>query len=103
MSLRRKQHRIARHTPRNVISCLEALGVQHRRRHGERSLRKASFWVRNEANLNAILFDAKQLYRKLVAKLHPDRGGCEEQCRRLNQIWQRIELLFRRKGITLCD
>jgi hypothetical protein len=38
--------------------------------------------------------DAKSLYHKTIAKLHPDRGGDPEKSARLNTAWDKIEKEF---------
>lgn len=64
-------------------------------RHGKIMVCKLNEWQ---------LFDlyqaARKLYRQLVVQLHPDRGGSVDLCARLNALWNRIEFLFKRKGIT---
>jgi hypothetical protein len=55
----------------------------------------------NEWQLGDLYRQARSLYLHLVIMLHPDKGGPDELCARLNALWARIEFLFERKGITV--
>lgn len=52
-----------------------------------------------EGQLYDVYDRARRVYREHVAQAHPDRGGNQEQCARLNRIWARLQGLFKRKGI----
>lgn len=90
-----------------AIVLLRQLGLDYRL-HWPRSVnhkqkQMMSFWLRNEHDLHGILSDARKRVKELMVKHHPDRGGCEETCKRVSQTWQRLEKIFGQKGVTLCD
>lgn len=101
MKIKRKSQRInGRVVPIQITTLLTLLGVNFRT--GFRTKRRTGFWLRCEAHLHFILHDAWQAWRTQVQQVHPDKpGGNAKACAYLNAVWQRIELLFRRKGYVL--
>ena len=87
------------------MRALAILGLSYYKPKVNRSVpcakRCESFWLRHEHELHEILHDAWQAWRRLMQKVHPDRGGDARACARLNAVWQRVKTLFARKGITL--
>jgi hypothetical protein len=80
-----------------LAECLTALGMrvnvgQNRKLTPVRRM--------NEWQLSDLYQAARRLWLKLVAGIHPDRGGSTAACSRLNELWTRIEFLFRQKGIS---
>lgn len=49
----------------------------------------------------AMLERCRMRWRQLIAKHHPDRGGCTETCATINYFWDRTQELFKRRGIQL--
>ena len=57
--------------------------------------------MRNVNHLE-VLEQARRLYRKQIACVHPDLpGGCLEQAVQLNDTWGKIEQLFKEHGHEL--
>lgn len=46
-----------------------------------------------------LYFEARDVWRKEMAKHHPDRGGNARRAAKVNAMWDRTEELFRRRGI----
>lgn len=66
------------------------------------SRRKASFWMRNEGQLDFILRDARECYIHAIKEAHPDTNPHPvRNATDLNQAWSRIKKLFARRGATL--
>jgi hypothetical protein len=90
-----------------AIVLLRQLGLDYRLRWprvvDHKKKQTMSFWLRNAHDLHGILRDAEKRVKELMVKHHPDRGGCEETCKRVSQTWLRLEKIFNRKGIVLCD
>lgn len=60
-----------------------------------------SFWLRNINHLQ-VLEQARRLYRKQVACVHPDKpGGSLEQTILLNNTWNKIQRRFKQHGHEL--
>ncbi len=76
-----------------LAECLYRLGVK------PTSGRSLNVRKMNEWELADLFKSAQQLFRKMVAMLHPDRGGSNTLCSKLNALWVRIKTLFRRKGV----
>lgn len=95
MTIKRYPYKIDRGIPYHITTLLKYLGVAYSQRR--------NFWLRNEHQLPEILVDAKQAHRRLVRIYHPDKGGDVKVCAFLNAVFQRIKLLFSRKGIQLCE
>lgn len=98
---------------RQVLQLLKQLGLDYERKQhdGDYTLydplrgRKRgcaqSFWLRHEADLPYILKEAHDRYRELMKKVHPDVGGDQKVAASVNMAYQRIEHLFRKKGVVL--
>ena len=71
------------------------------RRQRTRRNKTASFWARNEYDLDLWAQRAHSAYRELAVRVHPDLGGNPEDAIALNAIWERIKHLFRQKGVTI--
>lgn len=57
------------------------------------------FWERYGDNIDYIYFDAKKFYLDRARKLHPDINR-DKSVTELNEIWQRIEEILRKRGYT---
>lgn len=99
MKIQRLRYRIPSRVPYQITTLLRCLGLACQPWKGNN---RDGFWQRYTVDqLHVILYEAKQQYRKYVRKLHPDKQGHEEKCKVVNMIWQRITMLFQRKGIQL--
>ena len=79
--------------------CLHRLGLQAKKKT------VGGVYCFNIRNMNewelADLFKAAHaLYLKMIAELHPDKGGSTKLCARLTELWMRIKQLFKRKGVA---
>jgi hypothetical protein len=84
-----------------VVGLLKRLGVPAQMLYVRRLGRNASFWLRPINHL-AVLEQARNLYRRQIATVHPDKpGGCLERAVELNRIWDEIERRFRDRGHEL--
>lgn len=85
--------------PRHVGALLAELGAPkeyHPYRGG--SKRRGCFWRRYAHCLEEIHIDFKKIYLRRIKNLHPDRDPQQaKNCARLNELWQRITLLFERR------
>ena len=84
-----------------VIGLLKTLGVPRKMLYVRRIRESGSFWQRKVNHLQ-VLEQARQLYRKQIICLHPDKpGGNLEQTVQLNLMWGKIERHFKRHGHEL--
>lgn len=72
-------------------------GKSRNRRNGER-LKPFSFWERNRLNIDVIYRNFNKQRRKVLAELHPDRGGDAETFRRANALAKAVEKRMRKQG-----
>jgi len=57
---------------------------------------------KNRFELQDLYDRCRTVWRERIAKLHPDRrGGDGRECAKLNELWQRICVLMRRKGVEV--
>lgn len=84
----------------NIEGLLLALGVPRRLLQPQRRTNDKSFW-RRPLNHLEILEAAREAWRRAIAQVHPDRGGSTTLAAKVNALWQRVELLFRKKGYAL--
>jgi hypothetical protein len=96
--------RSACRVPRQITGLLAELGLNYRRRsnqvnrfNGVSRPRYQSFWSYHMNDLPAIFETARRHYRRDIKRLHPDAGGRNDDCARLNLIWGRIRKLFAQK------
>lgn len=83
-----------------IVSHLLALGVPARMLQS-RKRRDAKFWLR-QINHLAVLEYARDRWRQLIARWHPDRpGGCATLAQQINRCWQYVERMFRKHGYQL--
>jgi hypothetical protein len=84
-----------------VLGLLKALGVPKQALYVRRLRENGSFWLRKINHLQ-VLEQARRLYRKQIACVHPDKaGGNLEQAIQLNWAWGEIERRFRKHGHEL--
>ena len=80
-----------------LAECLKRLGLKPTQRVG------GTFCFRvyklDEWELQDLFNAAHAFYRKMMTVLHPDTGTDGKWCSRLTELWARIKMLFRRKGI----
>jgi hypothetical protein len=88
------------HTGRTV-GLLKTLGVPNRMLYVRRVRENGSFWQRQINHLQ-VLEQARWLYRKRIACVHPDKaGGSLERTIQLNDAWDKIERRFKEHGHEL--
>lgn len=83
---------------------LIALGIPRRQLYHDPNydIKINSFWMRPLSKHLELLERAKKGWKKKMQQFHPDKpGGCNRKASELNAIWKRVELLFKRKGVTL--
>lgn len=81
-----------------ITTLLAQFGVCPRRnRHpnGHKSW-KANFLAEHSHELEWMYHDARENYREQMKRAHPDTGGSNEEARRINAAWARVELWFSR-------
>jgi len=84
-----------------IVGLLKTLGVPPQLLYVRRIRENGSFWLRRINHLQ-VLEQARQLYRKQIVCLHPDKtGGSLEQTIQLNVTWGKIERHFKRHGHEL--
>ena len=84
-----------------IVGMLKDLGVPRQMLYVGRLSENGSFWLRRINHLQ-VLEQARRLYRKQIARVHPDkRGGSLEQTIQLNNAWDKIERRFRKHGHEL--
>lgn len=92
--------KIAAHTG-YLVGLLKTVGVPNRMLYPQRLQENGSFWLRNINHLE-VLEQARRLYRKRIAGVHPDKpGGSPEQTILLNSTWSKIQRRFREHGHEL--
>jgi hypothetical protein len=95
-----KRRKAFGHTGRTV-GLLKTLGVPNRMLYVRRLRENGSFWLRQINHLQ-VLEQARWLYRKQIACVHPDRaGGSLERTIQLNDTWGKIERRFKEHGHSL--
>jgi len=101
MTITRLKYRMQQGVPYQITEALKVFGLRYRRsRHYSQ---RTGFWLAQEHQLHEILFDVKVAYKRLMKRVHPDKGGCPKLCAYVNAVYDRIKLLYKRKGIQLCD
>jgi hypothetical protein len=87
--------------PRQIVGLLKTVGVPNRMLYVQRVRENGSFWLRPINHLQ-VLEQARQLYRKQIAYVHPDKpGGSLERTIQLNHIWSQIKQRFKMHGHEL--
>ena len=85
---------LAGHTGR-IVGLLKTLDVPRQMLYVRRLRENGSFWMRRINHLQ-VLEQARWLYRKQVACVHPDKpGGSLEQTVQLNETWGKIQRRFK--------
>lgn len=84
-----------------IVGLLKTVGVPNRMLYALRMRENGSFWLRNINHLQ-VLEQARRLYRKQVACVHPDKpGGSLEQTIQINNTWDKIQRRFKQHGHEL--
>lgn len=77
------------------------MGVPNRMLYVQSLRKRGSFWIRRINHLE-ILEQARQLYRRQIVRVHPDKaGGSLEQTIQLNVAWRKIKQRFKKHGHEL--
>lgn len=109
MTIKRLKYRIPHGVPYRIEAALLVFGVNVKVRYS-RTIRRLyhhgatkSFWrLHGPDKLYSFLERAKRVHRQLIQRVHPDRGGCPKLAAFINAVWDRIQLLFKRRGYELC-
>jgi len=88
-----------RGTPQ-AVGLLKKLGVSCKLTGWRANGRPGRFWNRNIDHLG-VLYEARRCYRDKMRSAHPDAGGSVLAAQALNDIWHRVERIFRKRGYEL--
>jgi hypothetical protein len=99
MTIKRLTYRMQKGVPIRAPEALSVFGLKYNR--PKHHLPRAGFWLAQEHQLYEILVDVKAAYKRLMKRVHPDKGGCPKLCAYVNAVNDRITFLFKRKGIQL--
>jgi hypothetical protein len=96
-----RNRKVAGHTGCKIVGILRKLGVPKQMLYVRRPRPNGSFWLRQINHLQ-VLEQARQLYRRRIVEVHPDKaGGCLEQAIQLNDSWSKIQQRFKQHGHEL--
>ncbi len=101
LNLSRCRKRISSSHTGCIVRLLKTLGVPGPMIYVRRLSENGSFWLRRINHLQ-VLEQARQLYRRQIIELHPDKpGGCLERTIQLNWTWREVERRFKQHGHEL--
>lgn len=86
---------------RQIVGLLKTVGVTNRLLYVRGQRQCGSFWERRINHLQ-VLEEARQLYRKQIVCVHPDKaGGSVDRTIQLNGNWSRNQRRFKEHGHEL--
>ncbi len=82
------------------VGAFERRGRQ-RGRNLVRGEKRGGWWVRNRGELDELLHDIEECWRKAIRENHPDNGGNNEDAVAINLAWAKCKRLFANRGVVI--